>query len=148
MEQKSIKNRLIITLPLLAVGGLLTWFAIANANGFQIIWRYFSWSNQTLAMITLWVASAYLIKQGKYAFGSLLTAFPAAFMTAVSVTYIFMAQEGFRVPALPSYIVGGSVALVLFGLYLFFLVKYRLKKGSPFPILDTPVESTNDATKQ
>ena len=147
LDQKSIKNRLVITLPLLGIGGLLTWFAIANANGFQIIWRYFSWSNQTLAMITLWVASAYLIKQGKYAFGSLLTAFPAAFMTAVSVTYIFMAQEGFRVPALPSYIVGCSVALVLFGLYLFFLVKFRLKKGSPFPILDTPVEPPQEEEK-
>ena len=132
LPQKSIKNRLIITLPLLAVGGLLTWFAISNANGFQIIWRYFSWSNQTLAMITLWVASVYLIKQGTYRLGSLLTAIPAAFMTAVTVTYIFMAEEGFRVPAIPSYAVGGSVALVFFGLYLFFFVKLRVK-GHIFP---------------
>ena len=50
LEQKTIRNRLIITLPLLGLGGLLTWFAIVNDNGFQIIWRYFSWSNQTLAM--------------------------------------------------------------------------------------------------
>ena len=132
LPQKSIKNRLIITLPLLAVGGLITWFAITNGNGFQIIWRYFSWSNQTLAMITLWVASAYLIKQGTYRLGSLLTAVPAAFMTAVTVTYIFMAGEGFRVPAVPSYAVGDSVALVLFGVYIFFLVKLRIK-GHIFP---------------
>ena len=74
-DQKSIRNRLIITIPLLVVGGLLTWYAIANDNGFQIVWRYFSWSNQTLAMIALWVSSAYLLKKGKYRFGSLLTAF-------------------------------------------------------------------------
>jgi carbon starvation protein CstA len=132
MPQKSIKNRLIITLPLLAIGGLLTWFAISNANGFQIIWRYFSWSNQTLAMIALWVASAYLLKQSAYRLGSLLTAIPAVFMTAVTVTYIFMADEGFRVSAIPSYAVGGSVALVLFGVYLFFLVKWRIK-GHIYP---------------
>ena len=47
LEQKSIRNRLIITIPLLIIGGLLVWFAIVNDDGFQIIWRYFSWSNQT-----------------------------------------------------------------------------------------------------
>ena len=103
LEQKSIKNRLLITIPLLGIGGLLTWFAIANDKGFQTIWRYFSWSNQTLAMIALWVATAYLLKKGKYRFGSLLTAFPAAFMTAVSLTYILMAQEGFRLNQTVSY---------------------------------------------
>ena len=45
LEQKKIKNRLLITIPLLVVGGLLTWFAVADDNGFQTIWRYFSWSN-------------------------------------------------------------------------------------------------------
>lgn len=78
LNQKKIFNRLLITIPLLVIGGLLTWFAIANDSGFQIVWRYFSWSNQTLAMIALWVATAYLLKKGKYRFGSLLTAFPAA----------------------------------------------------------------------
>lgn len=63
LEQKKIKNRLIITIPLLVIGGLLTWFAIVNDNGFQIVWRYFSWSNQTLAMIALWVSTAYLLKE-------------------------------------------------------------------------------------
>ena len=76
LEQKKIKNRLFITIPLLTLGALLTWFAITFANGFEIIWRYFSWSNQTLAMITLWVASSYLLKKGKYKFGSLITALP------------------------------------------------------------------------
>ena len=110
LEQKKIKNRLLITVPLLVTGGLLTWFAIANANGFQIIWRYFSWSNQTLAMIALWVATAYLLKKGKYRFGSLLTAFPAAFMSAVSLTYIMMASEGFRLGQTVSYISGAIFA--------------------------------------
>ena len=122
-DQKSIRNRLIITIPLLVVGGLLTWYAIANDNGFQIVWRYFSWSNQTLAMIALWVSSAYLLKEGKYRFGSLLTAFPAAFMSAVSVTYILMADEGFRLSQTISYIAGLSFAVVCFGVYLFMLIR-------------------------
>ena len=127
LEQKKIKNRLIITIPLLIIGGLLTWFAIANNDGFGIIWRYFSWSNQTLAMIALWVATAYLIKKGKYRFGSLLTAIPAAFMSAVSTTYILTASEGFRLPTAIAYPVGIAVAVILFGVYLAFWVRNNKK---------------------
>lgn len=127
LEQRKIKNRLLITVPLLVTGGLLTWFAIANANGFQIIWRYFSWSNQTLAMIALWVATAYLLKKGKYRFGSLLTAFPAAFMSAVSLTYIMMASEGFRLGQTVSYISGAIFAITLFVIYLVFLIRSQRK---------------------
>ena len=123
LDQTKIRNRLLITIPLLAVGGLLTWFAVVNDNGFQTIWRYFSWSNQTLAMIALWVATAYLLKNGKYRFGSLLTAFPATFMTAVSITYLLMAQEGFRLNQLVSYIAGAAAAAVLFAYYLYMLLQ-------------------------
>ena len=123
LNQKEIKNRLLITIPLLVVGGLLTWFATTDQNGFQIIWRYFSWSNQTLAMIALWVSTAYLLKEGKYRFGSLITAFPASFMTAVSMTYIMSAQEGFRLNQTVSYIIGASVAFALFVIYLIALIR-------------------------
>lgn len=121
LEQKKIKNRLIITVPLLTVGGLLTWFAIVNTNGFGIIWRYFSWSNQTLAMIALWVATAYLVKKGKYRFGSLITAFSAAFMSAVSSTYILTASEGFRISTNIAYPIGIGFAVVLFAVYIFYM---------------------------
>lgn len=116
-DQKKIKNRLLITIPLLSVGGLLTWFASANENGFQTIWRYFSWSNQALAMIALWVATAYLLKKGKYRFGSLMTALPAAFMTAVSLTYILMAKEGLKLGSTASYAIGAAAAAVLLAVY-------------------------------
>ena len=124
LDQKNMKNRLIITIPLLIVGGLLTWFAIVNDNGFQTIWRYFSWSNQTLAMIALWVSTAYLLKNGKYRFGSLTTALPATFMTAVSLTYILMADEGFRLGQTVSYIIGATAATVLLGIYFFALAQH------------------------
>ena len=125
LNQKKIKNRLLITVPLLAVGGLLTWFAIVNDNGFQTVWRYFSWSNQTLAMIALWVSTAYLLKKGKYRFGSLLTALPAMFMPAVSVTYILIAKEGFRLNQTVSYIVGTAAAVILFAVYLAAFIRHQ-----------------------
>jgi len=127
-EQKKIKNRLVITVPLLVIGGFLTWFAMANNDGFGIIWRYFSWSNQTLAMIALWVATAYLVKKGKYRFGSLLTALPAAFMSAVSMTYILTSGEGFRLSVAIAYPVGGAFAAALFAVYVVLWVLYDKKK--------------------
>ncbi len=123
LDQKDLKNRLLITVPLLAVGGLLTWFAIVNDNGFQTIWRYFSWSNQTLAMIALWVSAAYLLKKGNGRFASLLTALPAAFMTAVSVTYILTAKEGFRLSHGFACAAGACASLLLLAVYLTRLAK-------------------------
>ena len=111
LDQQKIKNRLIITLPLLVVGAILTQL------DFNVLWRYFSWSNQTLAMISLWVATAYMLKEGKYRFGSLITALPGAFMSAVSVTYILMAGEGFGLSASIAYPVGLCFAVALFAVY-------------------------------
>ena len=125
LDQKSIRNRLIITLPLLMTGGCLTWFATVNDNGFQIIWRYFSWSNQTLAMIALWVSTSYLMQKGTNRFGSLLTAVPAAFMTAVSTTYILTAKEGFRLSVSTAYPAGLSIAFILFFIYLVLLLRKK-----------------------
>lgn len=123
LDQKPIKNRMLITVPLLAAGGLFTWVAITDGNGFQTIWRYFSWSNQTLAMIALWVSTAYLLKKGRYRFGSLLTALPAAFMSAVSMTYILTAQEGFRLSASIACPAGALFAAALFFIYIIKLLK-------------------------
>ena len=68
LDQKIIRNRLMITVPLLAVGSILTQL------DFNVLWRYFSWSNQTLAMISLWVATAYLLKKQQKRINSLMTA--------------------------------------------------------------------------
>lgn len=123
LDQKIIRNRLLITIPLLVIGGGLTWFAIVNDDGFQIVWRYFSWSNQTLAMIALWVSTAYLLKKGKYRLGSLITALPASFMSAVSLTYLLCSDEGFEISTDIAYPVGIAFAVILFVIYLVFLIR-------------------------
>ena len=90
MEQKSWKNRLVLCVPVLGVGAIL---GIGNALGkidYTIIWRYFSWTNQTLAMIVLWAASMYLFYDKKNYW---ITAVPATFMSAVSVTYFLLGNE-------------------------------------------------------
>ena len=90
LDQKSMKNRLILCIPVLGVGAFL---GIGNALGkidYTIIWRYFSWTNQTLAMIVLWAASMYLFYEKKNYW---ITAVPATFMSAVSITYFMLGNE-------------------------------------------------------
>ena len=109
MEQKSIKKRLIICIPLfLATAGTLI-YSLTDADGFKIIWRYFAWCNQTLSVFTLWAITVYLVQEKKNYF---ITLIPALFMTCVSVTYICIAPEGFRLSQVLSYSIGGVAVLV------------------------------------
>ena len=109
MKQENIMNRYKIAIPMFAVGIALTFI------DFTIIWRYFSWANQTLAMIMLWAASSYMVKSKK---NHWICTIPAVFMSAVTSAYILQAPEGFRLAAPISNICGVVFALILFGLFL------------------------------
>ena len=84
IDQGDWKKRLLLTVPMLGIG------AVICHIDYSIVWRYFSWSNQTLAMIALWAASVYLAQNKKNYW---LTAVPATFMSAVSMTYFMAAGE-------------------------------------------------------
>ena len=121
LDQKKIRNRLILTVPMLVIAAVLTQI------DFNVLWRYFSWSNQTLAMISLWIATSYLIHKGKYKFGSLITALPAAFMSAVTLTYLLMADEGFRLPSRVAYPAGILFAILMLLIYAAQLFQWRIE---------------------
>ena len=112
IDQTNLRGRLAVTIPLLAAGAVLT------QVDFDVVWRYFSWSNQTLAMITLWAAAMYLVRRGAKPWHSLLCALPATFMSGVSCTYILMAEEGFRLSrsiAYPAGIVFAAACAAAYG---------------------------------
>ncbi|WP_125152520.1 carbon starvation CstA family protein [Clostridium rectalis] len=107
-KQDKIKNRLIISIPLFVIGYALTMI------DFNIVWRYFGWSNQALATVVLWASAMYLVEKSK---SHWIATIPAIFMTAVSVTYIIVAPEGFKLSTSIGYLVGiiGAIsALILF----------------------------------
>lgn len=121
MEQGSMKNRLILCIPVLGVGAIL---GVGNAMGvidYGVIWRYFSWTNQTLAMIVLWAASMYLYYEKKNYW---ITAVPATFMSAVSMTYFFSAKECLGLSLKIAYPVGIILAALFFALFVY-VVKVR-----------------------
>ena len=115
IDQSKISKRLMLSIPLLGIGYLI------SLIDYSIIWRYFSWSNQTLAMIVLWAGSVYLAKYAKInkPITSLIAALPAAFMSAVSCTYILYAEEGFKLSTSVAYPVSILFAALCLGLFLF-----------------------------
>lgn len=109
IDQQSTKKRLLLSLPILGVGAILTQMDV------QMIWRYFSWSNQTLAMLALWAGAVYLFKNKKNPW---MAAVPATFMSAVSLTYILMAPEGFKLSSKISYPAGIVFAVICLGVFI------------------------------
>lgn len=90
IEQKTIPKRLLISLPLFAVTFLVLLYSQSDANGFNIIWRYFAWSNQALSVFTLWTITVFLTLSHKK---FIVTLIPALWMTAVCTSYLFVAPE-------------------------------------------------------
>ena len=132
LDQKVWKNRLLLCVPVLGIGAFL---GIGNALGkidYTIIWRYFSWTNQTLAMIVLWCASMFLFYEKKNYW---ITAVPATFMTAVSITYFMLGNEclgqflnkGGNFNTALAYPVGILFAALFLGIFLYSIKKRDVK---------------------
>lgn len=120
VPQKNWAKRLTFAVPLLAIGG-----ALSQIN-FNIIWRYFSWTNQTLAMIVLWTGAVYLYQKLDNKMVSLMAAVPAAFMSVVTTTYILQAKEGLQLPTSITYPAGFVFAAV----FTFFFLKATFMRAS------------------
>ncbi|HEY8510944.1 MAG TPA: carbon starvation protein A [Cyclobacteriaceae bacterium] len=118
LNQGPLKNRLIISIPLFLIGFVLT------RIDFAIVWRYFAWTNQTLAAITLWTVTAYLIQERKPYWIALI---PSAFMTAVVVSYLLLAPEGFQLSTGVSYTVGVVMSVLLIALSFVSVYRVRLQ---------------------
>lgn len=122
MEQRSISKRLLICIPLFLVAILILIYNLSDPAGFEKIWRYFAWSNQTLAVFTLWAITIYLSRKGKPYW---ITLIPALFMMAVVITYILFDRSGIALPYTTSVIIS-AISVVISAIY-FFLYRYKEK---------------------
>jgi carbon starvation protein CstA len=121
-DQRPISKRLMICIPifLITIGVLV--YSLSDAEGFKIIWRYFAWCNQTLAVFTLWAITVYLVKEKKNFYISFL---PALLMTLVCSTYICIAPEGLSLPQGLSYAIGGVCTMAAL---IWFIVWYKKRR--------------------
>ncbi len=117
LDQKAIPKRLLISIPM-----FLVVFGMTFVN-FDIVWRYFAWTNQTLACFTLWTGAVFLCKTSRYRFGYLVALLPAVFMTAVCSCYIVVAPEGFALPMPIGYAVAALACVVCVSLFVLWMRK-------------------------
>ncbi len=119
-DQSKTLKRLVVSLPIFAA----TFFVMMI--DFSVLWRYFAWCNQTLAVFTLWAVTVYLARKKKL---YIITLIPAMFMTAVSVSYIMYAPqpEGFGFDYTIAVSAGCVAAVTLFGLFMNYM--RRLNSG-------------------
>ena len=128
IDQHTLASRLKLAVPIIAVGGILTQVDVT------ILWRYFSWTNQTLAMLVLWSGAMYLYANKGNAWIAII---PATFMSAVSCTYILVAKEGLQLGTGIAYPVGIVFAIVAF--CLFWKRAKKVDRGE-LDIADKPVQ--------
>lgn len=113
-DQKPIYKRLIVSLPLFAMG-----VGIAFME-FDVIWRYFAWSNQALSVITLWMITSWLMRRGSR--WSIIALVPAICMTYVCSSFLFVSGQFVGMGATPlAYIYGGAVTAVIAGLMIYII---------------------------
>ena len=108
MKQDKVVKRLVLAIPLFALAIMLFFV------DFQVIWRYFAWTNQSLATVALWAFTVWLVKKEKNYF---ITLIPALFMTFVCSSYIMVAPEGFQMDAQIAYVIAGVVTIICLVLF-------------------------------
>jgi carbon starvation protein CstA len=113
-SQKEMNHRIVVAVPLFIAA-----LALLQVN-FDVIWRYFAWSNQTLAAATLWTITVYLAREKKFYW---LTLLPALFMTLVISTYIIVAPEMLNLPVNIGYPVGAACTVAAWAMFVRWQIK-------------------------
>lgn len=116
IPQVKIMSRLWIALPMFVIS-----IALTQVN-FDILWRYFSWANQSTAVIALFVGAMYLFVAGKNYWIALI---PGTFMLMATSTYILNAAIGFNLPMNIAYIGATVISIILVALFFLAAVKAR-----------------------
>ena len=118
IDQSKKRNRLGVSLVIFALVAAILVFAKMNAGGFNILWRYFAWANQTIAVFAFAMITVYMIRNKQPFFMSLI---PGMFYMFIISSFILNAAIGFNLPWSVSYGIAGGftavygVALIYFG---------------------------------
>lgn len=124
LNQKPKMNRLYVCLPIFVVSiALLAWQS-SNPDGFNVIWQYFGWSNQTLSVFTLWAITVYLVRKNK---PYVITLLPALFMTGVCSTYLFISKQAFGLQEDLAYYLGILTVIIAMVWFVVWIRKYGEK---------------------
>jgi carbon starvation protein CstA len=118
VSQKKIASRLWIAIPLFVIS-----FALTKID-FTLLWRYFSWANQSTAVIALWVGAMYLFIAKKNYWIAMI---PGVFMTMATFTYILNAPIGFGLSLNTSYITASVITAAI--IVIFFMAAAKARRS-------------------
>lgn len=111
IEQRSKRRRLMICVPMFFCAILLLLWQMQSPDGFNVIWQYFGWANQTLSVFTLWTLTVYLVRKRK---AYIITLVPALLMTAVCSTFIFVSHQALGLEGPVDYVLGAITFVIAF----------------------------------
>jgi carbon starvation protein CstA len=111
IDQKPAKNRVIISVVIFALVAAILYWSKSSPGGFAILWRYFAWSNQTLAVFAFAIIAIYLVARG-YTVAPFMSLIPGAWYVFITTSYICNASIGLRLPYMTSCYIGAGLALV------------------------------------
>lgn len=109
IDQTNKRNRLAVAVCIFAVVAVLLIFSKLNADGFNVLWRYFAWANQTTAVFAFAVITVYMLKNKQ---PSLMALLPGMFYMFIISSFILNAKIGFNLPWPASYIIGGILTVI------------------------------------
>ena len=121
VEQKTMRSRILVILPLVAVIAIILWWSNSNPASFGFLWNYFAWLNQTLVATTLMACTVWLLRAGK-GWKSVVTLLPGMFYTTVVTSFILWTSAergqpwGLGLP-LPVAVSGGAALALVFAAY-------------------------------
>ena len=120
LKQQSIHSRFYITIPLFTVTALFLIWNINNPDGFNLIWQYFGWANQTLTLFTLWMLTVYLAQQHK---PYVITFVPAVCMLVICLTFILYSKTAFNL----GLTIASSISAVAFVIAIVWFYTWKKK---------------------
>lgn len=124
LSQRAKKNRLYICVPLFAASFAMLVWQMENPDGFNTIWQYFGWANQTLSVFALWTITVYLVREKK---PYIITLVPALFMTCVCTTFFMVSKTALGLPYAVGYGVGATALVVAAVWFVVWLRKSNCK---------------------
>ncbi len=125
IDQSTNVKRLSLSAIIFALVAAILVFAKMNSNGFNILWRYFAWSNQTLSLFAFLAITVWMFENGKGKF-AWVPLIPGAWYAFITITYIMNAKIGFNIPWGGAYAIGIAAAAA----YVVVILWYGRKRAS------------------
>lgn len=118
ISQTNKKNILMLATIIFFTVAVVLFYSKTDPSGFAILWRYFAWANETIAVFAFAMISVYMMRKN---LPYLMALIPGTFYMYVVSSYILHAKIGFNLDWTIAYILaailsaGYAIGIIKFG---------------------------------